>query len=51
MQYTEPADNRAMNALLKEVVKLRDELGQRDFGSLNAPSGGGEAWAMSWLSR
>ncbi|MEU3550269.1 hypothetical protein [Streptomyces longwoodensis] len=32
VQYTEPADNKAMNALLKVVVKLRDELEERDFG-------------------
>jgi hypothetical protein len=32
VQYTQPADNKAMNALLKDVVKLRDELEERDFG-------------------
>ncbi|MBG7702433.1 hypothetical protein HCJ76_31235 [Streptomyces sp. MC1] len=32
VQYTEPADHEAMHALLKDVVKLRDELGEHDFG-------------------
>lgn len=32
VQYTEPADSQAMQALLKDVEKLRNELEERDFG-------------------
>ncbi|MFB6553555.1 hypothetical protein [Streptomyces sp. NPDC056405] len=32
VQYTEPADSEAMNALLKDVVALRDELGEHQLG-------------------
>lgn len=34
VQYTEPADNGAMDALLKDVVKLKEQLQEKDLGHL-----------------
>ncbi|MFE6631674.1 hypothetical protein ACFVNB_31110 [Streptomyces rochei] len=32
VQYTEPADKQAMSALLKDVVKLEEQLQDEDLG-------------------
>lgn len=34
VQYTEPADNQAMNALLKDVVKLEEQLQDKGLGHI-----------------